>query len=181
MRPNPHSGSPHEKEPPQPTAITEVTVSAWSLDPKRRRLYTQIAFVVAALLVAVVVLYFLRDFLGAFVLGAAISFLIQPAVTRLVSAGVPRVVAISLLFVVIIVILAGVVLLIVPLGIKEVAQLQRQDSLIGMSSSNGGLNFQRMMKVAQPILRISHEEIECPNKHIGIGGSGASSLEVFPI
>ena len=126
MRPNPHSGSPHEKEPPQPTAITEVTVSAWSLDPKRRRLYTQIAFVVAALLVAVVVLYFLRDFLGAFVLGAAISFLIQPAVTRLVSAGVPRVVAISLLFVVIIVILAGVVLLIVPLGIKEVAQLQRQ-------------------------------------------------------
>jgi predicted PurR-regulated permease PerM len=82
--------------------------------------------VVAALLVAVVVLYFLRDFLGAFVLGAAISFLIQPAVTRLVSAGVPRVVAISLLFVVIIVILAGVVLLIVPLGIKEVAQLQRQ-------------------------------------------------------
>jgi predicted PurR-regulated permease PerM len=101
-------------------------VSAWSLDPKRRRLYTQIAFVVAALLVALIVLYFLRDFLGAFVLGAAISFLIQPAVTRLVAAGVPRVVAICLLFVVIIVILAGVVLLIVPLGIKEVAQLQRQ-------------------------------------------------------
>jgi predicted PurR-regulated permease PerM len=44
----------------------------------------------------------------------------------LVAAGVPRVVAICLLFVVIIVILAGVVLLIVPLGIKEVAQLQRQ-------------------------------------------------------
>jgi len=30
-----------------------------------------------------VVLYLLRDFLGAFVLGAAISFLIQPAVARL--------------------------------------------------------------------------------------------------
>jgi predicted PurR-regulated permease PerM len=92
--------------------------------------------VVAALLVAVVVLYFLRDFLGAFVLGAAISFLIQPAVTRLVAAGVPRVVAISLLFVVIIVILAGLVLLIVPLGIKEVAQLQRQVPSLAAAAQN---------------------------------------------
>ncbi len=103
-----------------------MTVSAWSLDPKRRRLYAQIAFGLVALVVALIVLYLLRDFLGAFVLGAAISFLIQPAVTRLDAAGVPRVLAISLLFLVLIIILAGLVLLIVPLGVNEVAQLQRQ-------------------------------------------------------
>jgi predicted PurR-regulated permease PerM len=124
---NPHSATPHhEKEPEKPSPITAVTVSAWALDPKRRRLYGQIAFVLAAVVVAVVVLYLLRDFLGAFVLGAAISFLIQPAVARLDAAGVPRMLAIGILFVVIIIILAGLVLLIVPLGVKEVAQLQRQ-------------------------------------------------------
>jgi predicted PurR-regulated permease PerM len=57
-------------------------------DPKRRRRYLQIVFGFAALVVAIVVLYLLRDFLGAFVLGAAIAFLIQPAVTRLVGFGV---------------------------------------------------------------------------------------------
>jgi predicted PurR-regulated permease PerM len=123
---NPHSPTPHEREPKEPSPITAVTVSAWSLDPKRRRLYGQIAFVLVAVLVALVVLYLLRDFLGAFVLGAAISFLIQPAVARLDAAGVPRMLAIGILFVVIIILLAGVVLLIVPLGVKEVAQLQRQ-------------------------------------------------------
>ncbi len=124
---NPHSTTPHhETEPEKPSPITAVTVSAWALDPKRRRLYGQIAFVLAAVVVAVVVLYLLRDFLGAFVLGAAISFLIQPAVARLDAAGVPRMLAIGILFIVIIIILAGLVLLIVPLGVKEVAQLQRQ-------------------------------------------------------
>ena len=123
---SPHPATPHEREPEKPSPITAVTVSAWALDPKRRRLYGQIAFVLAAFLVALVVLYLLRDFLGAFVLGAAISFLIQPGVARLDAVGVPRVLAISILFIVIIVILAGVVLLIVPLGVKEVAQLQVQ-------------------------------------------------------
>jgi predicted PurR-regulated permease PerM len=103
-----------------------VTVSAWSLDPKRRRLYLQIGFGLAASLVALVVLYLMRDFLGAFVLGAAIAFLIQPAVNRLDALGVPRMLAIALVFIVLIIILAGVVLLIFPLGISEVAQLQTQ-------------------------------------------------------
>jgi predicted PurR-regulated permease PerM len=126
VRPNPPSGAPHENEPETPPSIAGVTVSAWSLDPKRRRRYLQIAFGIAALLVAIIVLYLLRDFLGAFVLGGAIAFLIQPAVTRLVAAGVPRVVAIILIFLVIIVILAGLILLIVPLGVSEVNQLQVQ-------------------------------------------------------
>lgn len=126
MRPSPHREAPHERETENPVPAPAVTVSSWSLDPKRRRRYLQIGFGVAALIVAIIVLYLLRDFLGAFVLGAAIAFLIQPAVLRLHAAGVPRVVAISLVFVAIIVALAGLVLLIVPLGVAEVNQLQAQ-------------------------------------------------------
>ena len=133
MRPNPHPGAPHERELESPTPISGVAVSAWSLDPKRRRRYLQIAFGLAALIVSVVVLFLLRDFLGAFVLGSAIAFLIQPAVTRLHDAGVPRLLAIGLVFVAIIIILAGLVLLIVPLAVSEVEQLQVQ--LPGLASS----------------------------------------------
>ena len=103
-----------------------VTVSAWTLDPKRRRRYLQIGFGIASLIVALIVLYLLRDFLGAFVLGGAIAFLIQPAVTRLVAAGVPRMLSITIVFLVIIVVVAGLILLIVPFGISEVNQLQAQ-------------------------------------------------------
>jgi predicted PurR-regulated permease PerM len=124
-RSSPH-GAPHQSEPEEPAPLATVTVSALALDPKRRRRYLQIAFGFGALVVAIMVLYLLRDFLGAFVLGAAIAFLIQPAVVRLHGLGVPRVLAIVITFVVIIVALAGLVLLIVPLGTNEVGQLQRQ-------------------------------------------------------
>ena len=126
MRPNPHPGPAREREPETPTPITGVAVSAWPLDPKRRRRYLQIAFGLGALVVAITVLYLLRDFLGAFVLGSAIAFLIQPAIIRLHAAGVPRVLAIIVIFIAIIVALAGLVLLIVPLGASEVNQLQVQ-------------------------------------------------------
>ena len=126
MRQTPHPGTPREREPETPTPISGVAVSAWSLDPKRRRRYLQIAFGVGALVVAITVLYLLRDFLGAFVLGSAIAFLTQPAIIRLHAAGVPRVLAIIVIFIAIIVALAGLVLLIVPLGVSEVSQLQVQ-------------------------------------------------------
>ena len=125
MRSSPH-GAPHQSEPEESAPLATVTVSALALDPKRRRRYLQVAFGFGALVVAIMVLYLLRDFLGAFVLGAAIAFLIQPAVVRLVALGIPRVLAIVITFVVIIVALAGLVLLIVPLGTNEVSQLQRQ-------------------------------------------------------
>lgn len=96
----------------------------------------QIAFGVAALLVAFVVLYLLRDFLGAFVLGAAIAFLIQPAVARLHSVGTPRIVAICVVFVGIVIILAGLVLLIFPLGVNEVGQLQVQAPAFAVAAQN---------------------------------------------
>lgn len=127
MRPNPHPpGAPHERELESPTPISGVAASTWSLDPKRRRRYLQIGFGIAALVIFIVVLFLLRDFLGAFVLGSAIAFLIQPAVARLHAAGVPRILAIALVFVAIIVVLAGLVLLIVPLGVNEISQLQAQ-------------------------------------------------------
>jgi predicted PurR-regulated permease PerM len=119
-------GSAPESEPEEPTPLTAVGISAWSLDPKRRRRYLQVAFGFAALTIAIIVLYLLRDFLGAFVLGAAIAFLIQPGVVRLMGFGLPRAAAIGVMFLVIILALAGLVLLVVPLGVSEVAQLQRQ-------------------------------------------------------
>jgi len=76
--------------------------------------------------VAVVVLWLIRDVLGAFVLGAAIAFLIQPGVNRLTELGIPRMAAIGLIFVGIILALAGLILLVVPLGVSEVGQLQAQ-------------------------------------------------------
>jgi predicted PurR-regulated permease PerM len=101
-------------------------VATAPMDPKRRRRYLQIGFGSGALVVAVVVLYLLRDFLGALVLGAAIAFLIQPGIARLVAVGVPRMVAIALLFVVIIAALAGLGLLVVPLVVNEIGTLQTQ-------------------------------------------------------
>ena len=75
---------------------------------------------------AVVVLWLIRDVLGAFVLGAAIAFLIQPGVHRLTELGIPRMAAIGIIFVGIILALAGLILLVVPLGVSEVGQLQAQ-------------------------------------------------------
>jgi predicted PurR-regulated permease PerM len=119
-------GAQHESEPEEPTPLSGVGIAALQIDPKLRRRYLQMAFGLGALAVAIIVLYLLRDFLGAFVLGAAIAFLIQPGIKRLTDIGVPRVVAIAAIFVVIIVALAGLVLLVVPLIVSEVGQLQVQ-------------------------------------------------------
>ena len=133
VRPNPHQGTPRERAVESPTPVSGVAVSALTFDPRRRRRYLQIAFGIAALIVAVVVLFLLRDFLGAFVLGSAIAFLIQPAVIRMHGAGLPRVLSIAIVFVGIIVVLAGLILLIVPLAVNEVGQLQVQ--LPGLAAS----------------------------------------------
>ncbi|HSS62353.1 MAG TPA: AI-2E family transporter [Candidatus Limnocylindrales bacterium] len=136
MRQSPQQGASRESDVGSPAPIGGVTVSAWSLDPKRRRRYLQIAFGVAALTVFIVVLYLLRDFLGAFVLGAAIAFLIQPAVTRLHALGVNRILAIVIVFIGILIALAGLVLLIVPLGVAEVSQLQTQTPALAAAAQD---------------------------------------------
>jgi predicted PurR-regulated permease PerM len=147
------SGSSTEGEPSEPLPLPGATGVTLTLDPRRRRLYLQIAFGLASLVVLLVVLYLIRDVLGAFVIGAAIAFLIQPGVHRLTELGVPRILAIALIFVVIILGLAGLALLIVPLGVSEVAQLQAQaptlaaaaqkqiDELQGSPISIFGLNI----------------------------------------
>jgi predicted PurR-regulated permease PerM len=134
VRTTPQHGVPQEKESPAP--LGGATASTWSIDPKRRRRYSQIAFGLAALIVAIVVLYLLRDFLGAFVLGSAIAFLIQPAVMRLHALGIPRIVAITVVFVGILIALAGLVLLIVPLGVSEVGQLQVQAPALAVTAQD---------------------------------------------
>jgi len=137
VRPNPHASTPRESEPDVPIPpIAAVTVSAWSLDPRRRRRYLQIAFGVASLVVALIVLYLLRDFLGAFVLGGAVAFLIQPALARLVALGIPRLLAIPIVFLVVIVIVAGVIVLIVPLGVSSFSQLQAQAPALASSAQD---------------------------------------------
>lgn len=136
MRQTPHREAASEREVESQIPVGGVAASSWTLDPKRRRRYLQIAFGVAALIVAITVLFLLRDFLGAFVLGSAIAFLIQPAVIRLHAAGVPRVLAIALVFLAIIIALAGIVLLIVPLVIGEVGQLQVQAPTLAASAQD---------------------------------------------
>jgi len=120
------AGSPQEPESNEPAPLPTAVAVAWSLDPRRRRLYLQITFGLGSALVAVLVLYLIRDVLGAFVLGAAIAFLIQPAIHRLTELGLPRILAIALIFVAILLALAGIVLLVLPLFISEVGQLQSQ-------------------------------------------------------
>jgi len=143
VRSTPQPGAPHESELESPNPISGVvTTSTWVLDPKRRRRYLQIAFGVGALVVSIVVLFLLRDFLGAFVLGSAIAFLIQPAVIRLHAAGVPRVLAIVIVFVGIIVVLAGLILLIVPLGVAEIGQLQLQAPSLAAAAQDKLNNLQ---------------------------------------
>jgi len=142
VRSTPQPGAPHESELESPTPISGVTASSWALDPKRRRRYLQIAFGLAALVVAIVVLFLLRDFLGAFVLGSAIAFMIQPAVIRLHAAGVPRVLAIVIVFVGIIVGMAGLILLIVPLAVAEIGQLQLQAPSLASAAQDKLNNLQ---------------------------------------
>ncbi len=142
MRSTPHPGAPDESELESPTPASGAMASSWALDPKRRRRYLQIAFGLAALVVAVVVLFLLRDFLGAFVLGSAIAFMIQPAVIRLHATGVPRVLAIIVVFVGIIVVLAGLILLIVPLAVAEIGQLQVQAPSLAAAAQDKLNNLQ---------------------------------------
>jgi predicted PurR-regulated permease PerM len=122
-------------------------VTTLPIDPKLRRRYLQIGFGLGALTVSVIVMYLLRDFLGALVLGAAIAFLIQPGIARLVGLGVPRVVAIGLIFVVIILALAGLVLLVVPLVGNEIGTLQAQAPGLATAAQDQINRFQGAVQV----------------------------------
>ena len=126
------SSSPRQKgaspasETPDPSPLTPVEAEAGTLSVRLNRRYLQIAFGLAALLIGLMVIYLLRDFLGAFVLGASLAFLVQPAVRRLHGRGLPRAVAILLIFLAVLVAVGGLVVLVVPLVVNEFGQLQGQ-------------------------------------------------------
>jgi predicted PurR-regulated permease PerM len=146
VRSSPHAkGATPESEVAEPTPT--VVVATRPIDPKVRRRYLQIGFGLGALVVAIVVLYLLRDFLGSLVLGAAIAFVVQPGVARLEALGVPRVVAIALLFIVIILALAGLVLLVVPLVVNEVGTLQRQAPALAAAAQDRISSLQGAVQV----------------------------------
>lgn len=86
----------------------------------------QVAFGLAALAVFLVVLYLLRDEMGAFVLGAFVAFLIEPWVRRLCAIGIPRVLAILVTLIALLIAFAGLLTLVVPFFSQEVTVLGRQ-------------------------------------------------------
>ena len=72
------------------------------------------------------VLYLVRDYAGAFILGALLAFLINPAVDRLVALKIPRVLAILVMFAVVLAGVAAVTTMIVPVLVQETHDLRAQ-------------------------------------------------------
>jgi len=96
----------------------------------------QIGFSLGAVLVGLLVLYLIKDVLGAFVLGALIAFLITPYVDTLNHWGLPRPVAILILFACLIGLVVGVAGALAPLLSTEVTSLQAQVPQIAATAQN---------------------------------------------
>jgi predicted PurR-regulated permease PerM len=86
----------------------------------------QIGLGLAAVLIALAVLYLVRDALGAFVLGALLAFLINPAVDWLEDRRIPRAAAIVVVFAGLLVAVAALGSMFIPLLTTEIGQLQQQ-------------------------------------------------------
>ncbi len=78
----------------------------------------------------------IRDFLGAFVLGSLLAFLIQPWVTRLAGRGVPRWISILAIYLAMLLLAAGVVWLVAPLVVSETLALQAQAPAIASTAQD---------------------------------------------
>src|SRR5882724_8090178 len=63
----------------------------------------------------------------------------------------------------------------------QVAQFQRQNSRIRMCSSDGRPDFQSVIEIAQPVIRLTHEKLHFPNEHVSVRQSCRSSPEMFLI
>jgi predicted PurR-regulated permease PerM len=101
--------------------------------PSRSR-SRQIWFSLGAFILALVVIYLIRDAIGPFVLGTFLAFLISPLVDRLDRMGVPRSVGILLIFVWLGALVAGIVLLAVPVIYAEILALRAQAPALAMSA-----------------------------------------------
>lgn len=92
---------------------------------QRRKRGLQITVAAIAALVAVAVVYLIRDALAAFVFGSLLAFLINPVVDRLARL-IPRSLAILVVFTGLVAGIAGLGAIFVPLLTSEAAQLQAQ-------------------------------------------------------
>ena len=91
----------------------------------QRRRQLQVVVAVAVVVIAALVLYLIRDTLGAFILGALLAFLINPLVDRLERL-MPRPLAIVIVFAGLSGVLAAMATLFIPAVSEEVSQLQSQ-------------------------------------------------------
>ena len=94
------------------------------------------AFAIGCVLVAVGVLYLLREVVGAFVLGALLAFLISPGINFLQRRGVPRTLGILLTLALLISAVAALISLFVPLLAAEINRLQEQAPLIARGAQS---------------------------------------------
>jgi len=96
----------------------------------------QIGFGLGALGLSLLVLYLMRDVIGAFVLGALLAFLIAPLVDRLAGLGLPRPVGILLVFAALPAVLVWSLPTLVPIVAEEVDQLRAQaPAMAGIAQS----------------------------------------------
>lgn len=86
----------------------------------------QVIFALVWLGLLVVVLFLVRDVIGAFVLGGLIAFVIEPIVDRLCRMGVPRALGIAGTLIGLLLLLAGLLTLVVPLFTEEIPTLQAE-------------------------------------------------------
>jgi predicted PurR-regulated permease PerM len=112
------------KEPePDGTAAAEETIQVQAAIASTRK---QVVFGLLAVAVLVLVLFLVRDLMGAFVLGGLLAFMIEPPVGRLTRFGLPRALAILVTLLAILLALAGLLTLLVPLFTEEIPLLQAQ-------------------------------------------------------
>ena len=112
------------KEPePDGTAAAEETIQVQTAIASTRK---QVVFGLLAVAVLVLVLFLVRDLMGAFVLGGLLAFMIEPPVGRLTRFGIPRALTILVTLLAILLALAGLLTLLVPLFTEEIPLLQAQ-------------------------------------------------------
>ena len=128
--------------PPPPARRAHPSRGSRPSQPASRR-SLQIGFGVTALALALVVLFLIRDVIGAFVIGALIAFVVAPAADMLHDhLGVPRVVAIIVLLSAIVGAAAGLISAIVPLLTEEVSSLIGQAPSIASAAQQQLTNLQ---------------------------------------
>jgi predicted PurR-regulated permease PerM len=118
----------------------------------RQRRQLQVVVAIAVVVIAALVLYLIRDTLGAFILGALLAFLINPLVDRLERL-MPRPLAIVIVFAGLSALLAALATLFIPAVSEEVSQLQSQAPTIAAEAQQR----LELLQQGQPIEIIGYQ------------------------